>query len=386
MPIMTRSRPGLATRRILPAYAAVAGLLAGPVPVAAQAPVRLAAEVPYLPFAPVAPDSGQHHGAATETAPARTDDLRKRDQDLEGIRAEQKKAIDTETRLRGEIQTIGDDRRKLNQQLIDTGTRIRAAEDQVAGIEERLKPLDQRERTLRELLAARRAVMAEVLAALQRIGRHPPPALMVNPQDALQSVRSAMMLGAVLPEMRQETELLLADLSELARTRQQIDAEHDDLTRSLAALADERQRLGALVEQRQKQQTDTEQALEAERQRIGDLARAANSLKDLITRLDQDAVRPGRSTAGPEGKPNGAADSAALNNPGRLAPAIAFASARGLLPLPVNGLRIRNSVRPTGSAGPKKASRSGPVRGPKLPPRATVGWSMPGPSAIMANS
>ena len=386
MPIMTRSRPGLATRRILPAYAAVAGLLAGPVPVAAQPPVRLAAEVPYLPFAPVAPDSGQHHGAATETAPARTDDLRKRDQDLEGIRAEQKKAIDTETRLRREIQTIGDDRRKLNQQLIDTGTRIRAAEDQVAGIEERLKPLDQQERTLRESLAARRAVMAEVLAALQRIGRHPPPALMVNPQDALQSVRSAMMLGAVLPEMRQETELLLADLSELARTRQQIDAEHEELTRSLAALADERQRLGALVEQRQKQQTDTEQALEAERQRIGELARAANNLKDLITRLDQDAVRPGRSRQVLRESRTEPADLCRAQQSGPSRSGDRVCVRKGLLPLPVNGSESRNSVRPTGSAGPKKGSRSGPVRGPKSPPRATVGWFMPGPSAIMANS
>jgi septal ring factor EnvC (AmiA/AmiB activator) len=41
-----------------------------------------------------------------------------------------------------------------------------------------------------------------VLAALQRIGRHPPPAIMVRPEDALQSVRTAIMLGAVLPEMR----------------------------------------------------------------------------------------------------------------------------------------------------------------------------------------
>ena len=63
-------------------------------------------------------------------------------------------------------------------------------------------------RRLRQSLEERRGVMAEVLAALQRIGRHPPPALMVTAQDALQSLRSAMMLGAVLPEMRHEADLL----------------------------------------------------------------------------------------------------------------------------------------------------------------------------------
>ena len=51
-------------------------------------------------------------------------------------------------------------------------------------------------------------MIAEVLAALQRIGRHPPPAIMVRPEDALQSVRTAIMLGAVLPEMRVQAEAL----------------------------------------------------------------------------------------------------------------------------------------------------------------------------------
>jgi septal ring factor EnvC (AmiA/AmiB activator) len=62
-------------------------------------------------------------------------------------------------------------------------------------------------------------VIAEVLAALQRIGRRPPPAIMARPEDALQSVRTAILLGAVLPEMRQRAQTLAADLSELVRIR-----------------------------------------------------------------------------------------------------------------------------------------------------------------------
>jgi hypothetical protein len=45
-------------------------------------------------------------------------------------------------------------------------------------------------------------VIVEILAALQRIGRQPPPALIVKPEDALQAVRTAIALGAVVPEMR----------------------------------------------------------------------------------------------------------------------------------------------------------------------------------------
>jgi hypothetical protein len=57
---------------------------------------------------------------------------------------------------------------------------------------------------------------------LQRIGRDPPPALLVSPEDALSSVRSAILLGAVVPEIRAETEALAGDLKELAALRQAI--------------------------------------------------------------------------------------------------------------------------------------------------------------------
>src|SRR5579871_3303553 len=194
--------------------------------------------------------------------------------------------------------------------------------------------------------------MAEVLAALQRIGRHPPPALIVNTEDALQSVRSAMMLGAVLPEMRQETEQLLTDLTELTRTRAQIETERSSLQRELSALADEHQRLALLTDQRQKQQVDTEQALETERQRAADLAHQADSLRDLIAKLEQ-SLGPARRL-GPDKLPPGRSDLAALNDPGRLTPAVAFGTAKGMLPLPVNGVRLREFGAPDGVGGTQK--------------------------------
>ena len=49
------------------------------------------------------------------------------------------------------------------------------------------------------------------------------------------------------------------------------------------------------------------------------------------------------------------ADLAALKDPGRLAPAIAFARAKRMLPLPVNGVRIREFGAADGLGGRKRA-------------------------------
>jgi septal ring factor EnvC (AmiA/AmiB activator) len=194
--------------------------------------------------------------------------------------------------------------------------------------------------------------MTEVLAALQRIGHHPPPALMVTPQDALQSLRSAMMLGAVLPEMRQAVDLLIADLASLARVRTQIAEERDRLARDLTELGEERQRLALLTEQRKKQQAESEQALETERQRAVQLAHQADGLKDLIAKLELGAA--GSKARAADEKAGPRTDVAALNDAGRLAPAIAFATAKGRLPLPVNGVRIREFGAPDGVGGTEK--------------------------------
>ena len=303
---------------------------------------------------------------AADPAP---DALKLRDQELETVRDEQKRAAEAEAKLRAEIAAIGEDRRKLNEQLIATATRLRGVEARVGETESRLEPLGETERSIRRSLEGRRTVIAEVLAAQQRIGHRPPPAIVVRPDAALESVRSAMLLGAVLPEMRAETEALAGELADLVRIRKEIAEERDLLARDVALLSDERQRMSLLVDERQKQQSETEKALEAERQRAVALARQVDSLRDLIARLEQGldsasraaraAARPDEPRTGPDGRPN----LAALKDPGRLGPAITFAAAKGLLPLPVNGVRLRSFGAPDPVGGQERglsiATRAG---------------------------
>jgi len=283
-------------------------------------------------------DDAADHGQEQEKA------LRARE--LDAVREEQRKAAEAEEKLKAEVESISQDRSKLNSALIDTAARIRGLEGRVAASEERIKGLDDSESRIRRSLDGRRTTITEVLAALQRIGRRPPPALLVRPEDALRSVRTAMMLGAVLPEMRTEAEALAADLAELVRVRKEIAAEIESSGRDLAALSQDSQRMTLLVEERQKKQAETERALQAQRDRAAELGRQADSLKDLVARLEQDNPAAGSAASPPargdakEARPE-RPNFAALKDPGRLVPAIAFTAAKGTLPLPVNGVKVR---------------------------------------------
>ncbi len=282
------------------------------------------------------------------------------------MRAQQRDAAEKQAKLRGEIEVLGEDRRKLNQQLIDSAGRVRDVESNIEATQARLRPLDEQEQLFQKSLDERRAVIIEILAALQRVGRQPPPALLVEPEDALQAVRTAITLGAVVPEMRAQAEALAGDLADLARVRKDIVAERQQLSNNLGLLAREQLRMNMLIDERQKKQAAAEQALDSERQRAADLARQVDNLKDLIAKLEQGldgTTRAARRAAHGIGDDATRSDLAALSDPGRMAPAIAFADTRGRLRLPVNGVRVREFGASNGAGGTQKgisiASRSG---------------------------
>lgn len=322
-----------------------------------------------LPAGVVSPVIAQEHDqariplvVAQADKSEKLDALKQREQDLQAARDAQRKSAETETALKQEIEQIGADRRKLNQSLIDAAAKLRGVESKIAATEARLQPLNANEENIRKSLDGRRNVIGEVLAALQRMGHRPPPALIASPEDALQSVRTAMVLGAVLPEMRQQVDALARDLAGLINVRKQIATERDQLTAEMASLDGERTRMAALVGERQKQEAEREKALAAERGRATDLARQVDNLKDLIAKLEQ-GLDPATRAAREAGRGESGPALAALHDPGRLAPAVAFASLRGRIPIPVNGVKLREFGAPDGSGGIEKgltvATRAG---------------------------
>src|SRR6195952_45266 len=301
------------------------------------------------------------------TAPS-ADAIKLREQELEAARAQQKSAAELQEKLKADIAAIGQDRSKLNQQLIDIAARVRGVETRIGDAEARLRPLDAREQQIRSSLDSRRSEIVEVLAALQRAGRRAPPALLVRPEDALQSLRTAMLLGSVVPEMRSQAERLVGDLSELIGLRKTIATERDQLGVDRDKIKGDQVQLASLVEERQRKQSAIEKDLETEGARALALARQADSLQGLIAKMEQDLKSAAKAaqTASLQGTPaalNGKPNLKALKDPARLSPAVAFASAKGLFALPVNGVKIREFGGSDGVGGVEKgislATRAG---------------------------
>jgi murein hydrolase activator len=303
--------------------------------------------------------SAQVASPTPQAANALPEAIKQREQELEATREQQKSSVELQQQLKAEVAAIGQDRSKLNGQLIDVAAQVRTVESRIGDAEARLRPLDAREQQIRSSLDSRRAEVVEVLAALQRAGRRTPPALLVRPEDALQSLRTAILLGSVVPELRSRAEVLANDLTELVDLRKTIAAERDRLAADRDKLRDDQTRLSALVDERQRKQSGVEKDLESEGARAVTLSKQVDSLQGLIAKMEQDVKSAAKAAAAAtlqgipdtaDGKPN----LGGLKNPSRLSPAIAFASAKGLLALPVNGTKIRAFGGSDGAGGVEK--------------------------------
>lgn len=247
-----------------------------------------------------------------------------------------------------EVAALKKDQTTITAALIQSAKTDKKLEQDIADIGERLISLREQEDGIRVSLQTRRGALAEVLAALQRMGLNPPPAILVRPDDALASVRSAVLLGAVVPEMREQTEELMDDLKDMQRITASISAEQERLTVARVSQAEEQKRQSLLLEEKQKLQAVSEEELMAARKRSEELASKAGSLKDLIASLDEqmasvrnaaeaarkaeaDRLDAGRERAG-QAEPDDRHLSAQAD----------FATLRGRLALPAAGKTVRH--------------------------------------------
>nr|WP_319385627.1 peptidoglycan DD-metalloendopeptidase family protein [uncultured Roseibium sp.] len=272
---------------------------------------------------------------------------KEREDELSALSRDIEVSSDRQAAIAREIRALDRDRETLNSKIISTSDTIKSLETELTDTERRLMSLGENEDAVRLSLVARRDVLAEVLAALQRIGKRPPPALAVRPSDALSAVRSAILLNAVMPELKVETEALAADLAELQRLKSVIAEEKNRLGGDAMRLAEEKSRLELLLSAKRQEHQKSVKVLEEEKKRAAQLADEAGSLEELIANLEveiesaREAAEKSRQAA-LDAKRNASRNFDPFADPGRLAPQISFEEAKGRLPQPVAGTLLKD--------------------------------------------
>lgn len=303
--------------------------------------------------------SSQSASGQPTAAAAQAEDARSQLQDIEGsISLSKKRAAELEK----QVEDLSNDRARRNAELIASTQRIKKAESDVEAIQTRLDGILKSRSEVRARLDGTDDHISSLLAALERISQNPPPALIVDPSDALGAARSAMLMSAVLPKLRARAKAVSADLEHLETLRKAALEQKSGLKANLDTLQQERLRIATLIEARKKSVDQTSDALDAERTRGDRLAARATALKDLIDKLQKridavnEAARAAREADAGHTPPKLSAKTIhiALANADRTAPAVPFSAAKGYLDLPVKGQTVTGFGADDGFGGVSK--------------------------------
>ncbi len=324
--------------------------------------------------------------------------LEKKRQELEAAKSKAKYLLD-------DVTDIDTEREKLNAQLLETAALIQKSEGQLTAIEGRLSELESQEKLVRGSLLQRHGQISQLLAALQRMGRNPPPVLITKREDALQMVRSAMLLSSAFPELKNQALSLSERLEDLVRVMSDIRSEGERLKSETARLNEARGKLAGLMEAKKLTLAERQAELTSVKAATAEISKNVGDLSELIGKLDKTVndrtglgsyqeerrrdtgAEPASTTqipapeapivvAAPDAPPTAPGTSPAATDPslqaetkvaalsppprlkpqivelapsaagmlsaspGRIKPAIPFASAHAKLPLPAQGRRV----------------------------------------------
>ncbi|OLP42675.1 murein hydrolase activator EnvC family protein [Rhizobium oryziradicis] len=343
---LTQSAMSLSAAALL-CFSSIASVLAQESP-----PPAPPSEAPTTQAPDDAPQSAADKAAALK---AKRDEVTKELQDLsQSI----KLSTDKAEQLRQSIDALDKSSASLRQALIDSAARRKDLEQKITDSERRLADFGVREDVIRKSFRARRGVLAEVLGALERMGRNPPPALLVKPEDALGAVRTAILLGAVVPGMRKETEKLANDLQELANLRKASQGEREQMMASLQSRQEEESRMALLLDENAKLSERNSAQLQNELQRSQELAQKSASLQGFISSLEnqvasvRNATEQSKLEDQKRAQMTDAERAQAQNTPpdkNRIAPAFAFDELKAKLELPAAGDVLRTFGDPDGT-------------------------------------
>lgn len=241
--------------------------------------------------------------------------------------------------LKAEIDAMEGDRTQQNAALIGAAQRVKLAEIEIADVEDRLSELIVKEMDVRGRLDGADAEVANVLAALQRISLHPPPALIVDPSDALGSARGAMLISSIVPQLRAKADAVAADLKELTDIKAAALAEEETLRANREVLEEEQLRIATLITARKSGITQRTAELRQEEEAAIALAEKAATLRELISALSDRANASTRPSTPEQNQPRLSPEAIelAFANSARTQPAVPFSLARGYLFQPANG-------------------------------------------------
>jgi murein hydrolase activator len=294
--------------------------------------------------------AAQNGGSSVKSLDGKTIDIEEARRLFEEHQRELERVEKERQGLQSESDALSGESTQLQGKLITAAKQVQEAEAKLTRSEGEIEELKKQEGKIRVALDENRAKIAQMLAVMQRMGREPPPVIMTERNDALRMVRSAMVLASFFPGFKEKADQLSETLNDLNVIIKKSQDEHI----RFAAAETDFNRLKVEIDTLLKQKRDKLQKNIARMETLKTAAakhsKAVGNLGELLQRLDTEVADKSNLAAyeaelkqlGPAIELKPSVKTAAFVSPGRLKPAMPFQKAKGTLPFPAQGQRLKS--------------------------------------------
>lgn len=226
-------------------------------------------------------------------------------------------------KLREKARAVQKEILDVRRKMVSAASSIQEQEESLGRLEEKLKEFEDQQAFMKNRLEVRKMQRVKVLAALQNLAWKPTEALLAQPLEPQDTLRSALLLREAVPRLEYSTEGLRKDLTKIASLTTAIRAQYAQIKTMAKRLESKRRNMNVLIQKKTKLQSTFASESTRAKEKASSLARQASDLKDLLARLDAESARQ-RKLHNTMGIPTGA-----------------FMAARGNIPFPVKGNIIK---------------------------------------------
>lgn len=237
-------------------------------------------------------------------APAATGERAQLDARRERLRREREAAEARAAALGETLVDLAGDDAKLRADYEAVGARLSQLERTLVAEERALAAILARRRDIAAELAGEREDLAVLLAALQRMGRRAPPALLAH-GEPVSVVRGAIAANAALPALQSAAGRLAETLTEAERLAAEARDKSTRIRDNLSEVGEERVRLEGLREELERRRALSVHERDQAAATLVRLSEEAASVDDLIAALERGEVRsapPSRDFAARRGR------------------------------------------------------------------------------------
>ena len=225
--------------------------------------------------------------------------------------------------LREKAQSVQKEILDVRKKMVAAAGSIQEQEESLSRLEQKLAEFEDQQNKMRARLESRKTQSMRVLATVQTLAFKPTEALLAQPMEPQDTLRSALLLRMAAPHLARSTESLRRELNRIASMTTAIRAQYAQIKTMAKRLDEKRRDMNILIEKKSKLQTAFASESDRARERADVLAKQASDLKDLLAKLEAESQRRvamAQKQAAPKG---------------------AFLAAKGRLPYPVKGTIIK---------------------------------------------